>query len=234
MSNASSIRTKAFSVLMAVWFLHPQTSARAGTITFDDVSDNVTVVDSTGRITSSVCANEQCFVSFSAPPNTVGVSGSLSALNIREPGLGTISDVFLFAFVQSGGTIQFVSDVEGGPILDPVPGPFIDETGTVQDAATVTWTLANGSTVVDTIAFISDIPEPASAALLCIGLICLGLICGTRARFRLVLRPSSGLTAKASGGHRPVTSRSNEPALGQFGVTVGLYDAMPDPRITTS
>jgi len=102
-------------------------------------------------------------------------------------------NVFLFAFVQSGGTIQFVSDVEGGPILDPVPGPFIDETGTVQDAATVTWTLANGSTVVDTIAFVSDIPEPASAALLCIGLICLGLICGTRARFRLVLRPSSGL-----------------------------------------
>ena len=104
-----------------------------------------------------------------------------------------VRHVFLFAFAQSGGTIQFVSDVEGGPILDPVPGPFIDETGTVQDAAIVTWTLANGSTVVDTIAFVSDIPEPASAALLCIGLICLGLICGTRARFRLVLRPSSGL-----------------------------------------
>jgi PEP-CTERM motif len=191
MTSAQSVQVKALSVLVALCSLLPQTAARAGMITFDDRSDNVSVIDTTGRITSSVCTNtiaaESCLVTFSAPLNTVSTSGSPISLNVRESALGAISDVVIFSFTSSGGMIEFVSDVEGGAVLDPVPGPFIVETGTVQDAASVTWTLANGSMVVDTVAFISDvseIPEPAAVVLLGIGLLSLGLVCRKRAWLR--------------------------------------------------
>jgi PEP-CTERM motif len=191
MTSAQSVQVKALSVLVALCSLLPQTAARAGMITFDDRSENVSVIDTTGRITSSVCtttiAAESCLVTFSAPPNTVSTSGSPISLNVRESALGAISDVVIFSFTSSGGMIEFVSDVEGGAVLDPVPGPFIVETGTVQDAASVTWTLANGSMVVDTVAFISDvseIPEPAAVVLLGIGLLSLGLVCRKRAWLR--------------------------------------------------
>jgi hypothetical protein len=113
------------------------------------------------------------------------VSEVPAGLNVREPGGGPLSDVLVFFnFSSTSGTIQFVSDVEGGAVLDPVPGPFIDETGAVQDAASVTWTLADGSTVIDTIRFVADvseIPEPASGALLGAGII-LGVIGSKRRR----------------------------------------------------
>jgi hypothetical protein len=140
MTSAQSLQAKALYVFIALWLLHPEAGARAGTITFNDLSDNVTVVDTTGRITSSACttttAVESCHVTFSAPLNTVSTSGSPISLNVRESVLGPISDVLIFSFSSSGGTIDFVSDVEGGAVLDPVPGPFVVETGTVQDAGT--------------------------------------------------------------------------------------------------
>jgi PEP-CTERM motif len=176
-------RAGSFLACVAIWAALPQAEARAGTITFNDLTDVLTVADTTGRITSSVCtttiADESCFVTVSAPANTVGVAENPAGLNVREPGGGPLSDVLVFFnFTSTSGTIQFVSDVEGGAVLDPVFGPFIDETGAVQDAASVTWTLADGSTVVDTIRFVSDVsevPEPASGALLGIGII-LGMI----------------------------------------------------------
>jgi hypothetical protein len=188
MHIAALARGAAF-VFVAVSAVLPQADARAGAITFDDLSDVLTVADTTGRITSSVCATtiaaESCLVTFSAPPHTVGDTGSPITLNVRESASGAISDVVIFSFTTTAGMIDFVSDVEGS-VLDPVPGPFIVETGTVQDVASVTWTLADGSTVVDTIGFISDIseiPEPASIALLGIGLIGVGLIRTRRAGF---------------------------------------------------
>jgi hypothetical protein len=192
MSSSQSFQVKALSFLIALCCLLPAAAARAGMITLDDRSDNVSVVDTTGRITSSVCttttAAESCLVTFSAPPNTVSTSGNPISLNVRESALGAISDVVIFNFSASGGRIDFVSDVEGGPVLDPVPGPFVVETGAVQDVGSVTWTLADGGTVLDTVAFISDvseIPEPGSVALLGMGLLSLGMACGRRAWLRV-------------------------------------------------
>src|SRR5207248_4827733 len=96
----------------------------------------------------------------------------------RESAGGRISDVLLLSPSLSGVMIEFVSDVDPF-ILDPVGGVFIIETGTIQNVASVTWTLGDGSTVVDTIGFMSDVsevPEPRGIALLGIGLIGLPLI----------------------------------------------------------
>jgi hypothetical protein len=178
MARASTFGATALFTSLAICSLLLQAGARAGTITFDDLTDDVQVVDTTGRIASSTCQNENCIVSLSAPVNTVSASANPVAISVREAG-GGISDVLLFFDItSSSATIQFVSAPEGGPVLDPVPGPFIDETGTLQNVASVTWDLAGGGTVVDTISFISDvseIPEPAAFALLAIALMCVGL-----------------------------------------------------------
>jgi hypothetical protein len=186
MSDTSSISATGLFVFLAACLLQPHAGARAGTVTFNDLSDSttdsITIADTTGRLTSSVCNTdeEHCFVTFSAPPNAVSFSSSLptfpnQGVNIRESPAGRLSDVLLFSFDLSGGSLEFVSDTDGGPILDPIAGPFIDETGTSQTAVSVTWTLADGSTVVDSIAFVSDVegqvvPEPGTLALFCTGL----------------------------------------------------------------
>jgi len=179
MSDTPSFPATGPFVFLAACLLQPHAGARAGTITFDDLSDSVTIADTTGRLTSSAC-NADCFVTFSAPLNAISFSSGLAqppnfAVNILESPGNRLSDILLFNFDLSGGSLEFVSDVDGGPVLDPVAGRFIAETGTSQNAVSVTWTLADGSTVVDSVAFVSDgaeqgVPEPGALALFCAGL----------------------------------------------------------------
>ncbi len=178
MSSKTTVRAFAPALALIAFSLYLRPDANAGTITFNDLTDDLTVSDTTGRITSPSCSTnfafEECFVALSAPSNTVSFSGTPTSVNALESPGGRISDVLtFFDFIVSGGMIQFVSDVEGGAVLDPVGDVFVVETGTLQNLTSVTWTLSNGSSVVDTIGFISDVevPEPHGLPLLGIALL---------------------------------------------------------------
>ena len=84
------------------------------------------------------------------------------AANIFEPGGGRISDVFSAQGSTGGSAITefFVSDTEGGPVLDPLPGAMsLVENGNIQTVGTAN--LVDGSTL--TFQFQSDAegPEPS-------------------------------------------------------------------------
>ena len=84
------------------------------------------------------------------------------AANIFEPGGGRISDVFSAQGSAGGTSIAefFVSDIEGGPVLDPLPGALsLVENGSIQTVGSAA--LTDDSTV--TFQFQSDIdaPEPS-------------------------------------------------------------------------
>ena len=87
------------------------------------------------------------------------------AANIFEPGGGRISDVFSAQGSAGGSAITefFVSDTEGGPVLDPLPGAVsLVENGDIQTVGTAS--LMDGSTL--TFQFQSDVevPEPSPFA----------------------------------------------------------------------
>ncbi len=162
---------------LALSFLLPLAST-AGTITFFDLTDTVTVLDTTGRSNlPAVCAPmEVCFGTLTAPNGTAAATVDVTGLNILEPpgspNAGLVSDVLFVSLNQTTQpfTIQvsFSSDTEG-LIMDPIPGGRIAEDGTIQTASTITWLNANGSiNTIDTIRFQSDLDasEPSSILLL--------------------------------------------------------------------
>jgi hypothetical protein len=152
-------------------------ASNAGTITFFDLTDTVTVLDTTGRSNlPAICpAPEVCFGTLTAPNGAVAATIDVTGLNILEPpgspNAGLVSDVlFLSPLPTQPPTIQvsFSSDTEG-LILDPIPGGRIFEDGTIQTASTITWLNANGSiNTINTIRFQSDLeaPEPSSFLML--------------------------------------------------------------------
>jgi hypothetical protein len=87
---------------------------------------------------------------------------NLSA-DIFEPGGGSISDVFSAQGTAGGASITafFVSDTDGGPVLDPLPGAIsLVENGDIQTVGSAV--LKDGSRV--TFEFQSDVvevPEPS-------------------------------------------------------------------------
>lgn len=155
------------------------TNASAGTITFNDLTDSLTITDRTGRATFSTCPagkTETCSFAWAAPVDTVSASGGpVGNFNIYEDAsLQIVSDQLIWDFGLTGGTASFISDTDG-VVLTALPGGrSIVETGKFQNVGGVTWTLKDGTTVTDTIQFVSDVesvPEPGSIALVSIALL---------------------------------------------------------------
>jgi hypothetical protein len=116
---------------------------------------------------SVVFADSQGGESYSATvPLIAPLTAPLSlAANIFEPGGGRISDVFSAQGSVGGSAITqfFVSDTDGGPVLDPLPGAIsLVENGGIQAVGTAN--LMDGSTL--RFQFQSDVeaPEPSPFA----------------------------------------------------------------------
>ena len=188
MHAKSFIRASAFAFSTAVSLLQPL-GVHAGTITFNDLTDTVGFTDTTGRVSAFTCSGETCTVLFAAPTYPTGAgptsfSATPSRVNIFEAGgSNAISDTLAVtpasSTVGADNLVQaiFTSDSDLGG-LNPLPSPALSiiEDGTIQDAFTITWFFANQASVVDTISFQSDVnetPEPASLALVGLGLVAL-------------------------------------------------------------
>jgi hypothetical protein len=176
-----------FGFLAATLFM---SAAFAGTITFSDLTDNVTFTSDTDRALAFSCSGgETCIVDLLAPPLNTGQAVGPTFVSIAEPGGLIVSDT-----IQVGGLtgvrtarITFSSDTEaaGGPppqMCSQFAGCTTIENGQIQTGLTLTWTLSQGAPVVDTILFQSDVegvPEPSTALL---GIMGVGLLTFVRYR----------------------------------------------------
>lgn len=174
MSANSSRLVKALVISIGLLLLQPS-GAFAGTITFFDLTDTVTVSlssDLIARGSTFSCAGERCTVTLPPPllPGTLGVN--FNSTQIFEPNSTLLSDTILVAFPSfPTATITFTSDTEGVP-LPPLPGtnPSMFEDGTVQLASSIFWHFNVGGVITDAtdnISFQSDVvPEPSTFLLL--------------------------------------------------------------------
>jgi len=180
------LSAKCFVVITLLFTVHLANGmALAGTITFVDLTDTITLSDDTGRTSGFSCIDESCVVTITGPTGTNAEVGQFITLQWAEPGTNILSDEFcigLFGctFVPTGtATITFSSDNEAGS-LGTCPTntltPCGVENGSVQTALTVSWYHQVGSVFTlletDSIGFQSDIeaiPELASALLLLAG-----------------------------------------------------------------
>ena len=136
------------------------------------LSDELLVTNAAGTVLFDglvVETSPEPTLDFSTSVPQFTTSATTIGVNFREPGTGLISDVLIENLTpESGGLEQvhltFTSDFEGGPVLDPVPGFFVTETGTLQDLTTLLNLNASGLNVLAR-SDVDQVPEPSSLLL---------------------------------------------------------------------
>jgi hypothetical protein len=115
--------------------------------------------------------------------------GPVGSFNIfDDASMSRVSDQIIWDVGPAGATATFWSDLDSGAGLTPfiTARPPLIETGSIQPIGGINWHLANGSTITDTLQFVSDagetpaVPEPASLLLVGTGL--LGVVRARRNR----------------------------------------------------
>src|SRR5262249_37647355 len=136
-------------VLMAGLLALPQVGAAiaipTGTITFNDLTDTVTVTTNSvvGTAGEPTCAGESCSLKLTPPAAATSFSSfeASTSPDILEPVTGAISDRFTTEFT-TGPTplgsimITFTSNDESG-LPGPVASTTLTEDGTIQTAYTI-------------------------------------------------------------------------------------------------
>jgi hypothetical protein len=141
------------------------------------LSDELLVTDAAGTILfdgTSGELNPENTIDFSIVVPQFTESPAIISINFREPDTGRISDVLIevLTFPSAGHEsvqLTFISDFEGGPILDPAGTVFAKETGSLQDVTSLLDLDASGMRV-QVISDVDVVPEPASLLLCASGL----------------------------------------------------------------
>ena len=142
-------------VVSLILFSAASCPAFAGMITFNDLTDTVTVTDTTGRIAGG-CTGESCNLVLTGPPGTASLFQNLTPF-WTEPDSTIVSD----RFCQPNGcpVTQTTYNILFGDC--GIAGACRVENGQVQTAIVITWKNANNAVILtDTVAFQSDVPEP--------------------------------------------------------------------------
>jgi hypothetical protein len=157
------------------------------TITFNDLTDTLSVSPSGSGSCEVSRIAESCTVNLVAPSAgyTFG-STTLPFLYQIGEGNAKLSDSLVYLPNPLIGTptsvkLTFLSDTE--LVLPCLGGCNVIEDGTAQTIGTITWTKANSPDIVQTINFQSDVtPEPASLMLFGSGLVIAGAFFRRRSR----------------------------------------------------
>lgn len=197
------MKLQVIAAVFATFFLSSARQAWADIITFNDLTDDVTVTyKDTNRIIQSSIREENRIVKIFTPVAGAQTGTGPTNIYIAEDDAKTIVSDYLVVEVHREDpnnpfyNVYFYSDIEGEPAqMCPVAGCDMVETGGLQTAITLDWVDNDGKVVgTDTIKFQSDVdvPEPCSTFLL------LTALAGTAL---IRLRPNGSQTPVSAAGN---------------------------------